>query len=164
MTLGETGLQFDTGSLVQFGQADTVVLTAIGGVLGEPDSDSGLTENDFCAGTTARFVRYGDLELVFTGDEGEPLVFSQWYADGHRDPTGLVTPEGLGESATVGFLEVTFPGAFVLVPPFEDDIVGIFAVTNPQTGGVLSGTTLGLDPDGVVTSIWAGDSCTRVFT
>ena len=40
VTLGETGLQFDTGSLVRFGQADTVVLTAIGGVLGEPDSDS----------------------------------------------------------------------------------------------------------------------------
>ena len=109
-------------------------------------------------------MRFGDLELVFTGDEGEPLVFSQWYADGHLDPTGLVTPEGFGESATVGFLEVTFPGAFVLVLPFEDDIVGIFAITNPQTGGVLNGTTLGLDPEGVVTSIWAGDSCTRAFT
>ena len=167
VTLGETGLEFDTGSLVQFGQSDTVVLTAIAGVLGEPDADSGLTQNDFCAGPTARFVRYGNLELEFTSsgdDEDSPLVFTQWYADGHRDPTGLVTPEGLGESATVGFLEVTFPGAFVLVPPFEDDIVGIFAVTNPQTGGVLNGTTLGLDPEGVVTSLWAGDSCTRVFT
>lgn len=164
VTLGETGLQFDTGSLVRFGQADTVVLTAIGGVLGEPDSDSGTIESDFCAGAAVRLVRFGDLELVFTGDEGEPLVFSQWYADGHLDPTGLVTPEGFGESATVGFLEVTFPGAFVLVPPFEGDIVGIFAITNPQTGGVLNGTTLGLDPEGVVTSIWAGDSCTRVFT
>ena len=88
---------------------------------------------------------FGDLELVFTGEEGEPLVFSQWYADGHLDPTGLVTPEGW-RIGTVGFPEVTFPGAFVLVPPFEGDIVGIFAITNPQTGGVLNGTTLGLDP------------------
>jgi hypothetical protein len=167
VTLGETGLAFDTGALVQFGQGDGVVLATIAQVLGDPDSDSGPTENDFCVGPSARFVRYGNLELVFTspGDDPEdPLVFSQWYADGHTDPTGLVTPEGLGESSTVGFLEVTFPGAFVLIPPFEDDIVGIFAITNPQTGGVLNGTTLGLDPEGVVTSLWAGDSCTRVFT
>ncbi|MEM8707283.1 MAG: hypothetical protein AAGE98_12550 [Actinomycetota bacterium] len=80
------------------------------------------------------------------------------------EPTGLVTPEGLGESATVGFLEVTFPNTLVLVPAFEDDIVGVFAITNPTTGAVLTGTTLGLDPNGVVTSLWAGDSCTRVFT
>ena len=167
VTLGETGLQFDTGVLVRFGQNEAAVLGSIAAVLGEADSDSGLIENDFCAGPTARFVRYGDLELVFTSSDDDaesPLVFTQWYADGHLDPTGLVTPEGLGESATVGFLEVTFPGAFVLVPPFEDDIVGIFAITNPQTGGVVNGTTLGLDPEGVVTSLWAGDSCTRVFT
>lgn len=167
VTLGETGLQFDTGVLVRFGQNEAAVVGSIAAVLGEPDSDSGPTENDFCAGSSVRFVRYGDLELVFTssGDEADsPLVFTQWYADGHLDPTGLVTPEGLGESATVGFLDVTFPGAFVLVPPFPDDIVGIFAITNPQTGGVLNGTTLGLDADGVVTSLWAGDSCTRVFT
>ena len=58
VTLGETGLEFDTGSLVQFGQGEEAVLTAIAGVLGDPDSDSGPTENDFCAGPTARFVRF----------------------------------------------------------------------------------------------------------
>ena len=85
-------------------------------------------------------------------------------ADGHLDPTGLVTPEGLGESATVGFLEVTFPNVLNLVPAFDDDIVGIFAVVNPTTGQRFNGTTLGLDPNGVVTSLWAGDTCARVFT
>ena len=78
--------------------------------------------------------------------------------------TGLVTPEGVGEAATIGLLEVTYGTAIVLVPAFEDDIVGVFAVTNPGTGAVLNGTTLGLDAEGVVTTLWAGDSCTRVFT
>lgn len=167
VTLAETGLEFDTGSLVQFGQSEEVVLAEIEQVLGSPERDSGPIPNDFCSGPTARFVRYGNLELVFTSSRDDPessLVFTQWYADGHLDPTGLVTPEGFGESSTVGFIEVTFPGAFVLVPPFEGDIVGIFAITNPQTGGVINGTTLGLDPEGVVTTLWAGDSCTRVFT
>ncbi|MEM9203694.1 MAG: hypothetical protein AAGC53_18795 [Actinomycetota bacterium] len=168
ITLGEAGLQFDTGALVRFGQGETFVLEQIESVLGEAEDDTGpIQSDDFCAGPIARFVRYGDLELVFTspGDDPDaPLVFSQWYADGHLEPTGLVTPEGLGESATVGFLEVTFPNAFVLVPPFEGDIVGLFAITNPQTGGVINGTTLGLDPEGVVTTLWAGESCTRVFT
>ena len=51
-----------------------------------------------------------------------------------------------------------------LVPAFDDDIVGIFAVVNPTTGQRFNGTTLGLDPNGVVTSLWAGDTCARVFT
>ena len=64
----------------------------------------------------------------------------------------------------VGFLEVTFPNVLDLVPAFDDDIVGIFAVVNPTTGQRFNGTTLGLGPNGVVTSLWAGDTCARVFT
>ena len=45
----------------------------------------------------------------------------------------------------------------------ENMIVGPM-VTNPGTRAVLNGTTLGLDAEGIVTSLWAGDSCTRVFT
>lgn len=182
VTLVETGLQFDLGTVVRFGDAEDDVIAAAEAVLGPAESDSGRSANDFCDGTVVRFVRWGNLELVFTGDPGpigenesppqdengdpivEPLEFSQWYADGHRTPTGLVTPEGVGESATIGLLEVTYGSAIVLVPAFEDDIVGVFAVTNPGTGAVLNGTTLGLDAEGVVTSLWAGDSCTRVFT
>jgi len=165
VTLVETGLQFDTGVVVQFGQLDDTVLLEAAAVLGDPDTDSGYVVNDFCDGALARFVKWGNLELVFTGGaNGSPVRFSQWYVDGHLSPVGLVTLDGLGESATVGFLEVTYPTAMVLVPAFPDDIVGVFAVTNPQTGAVLNGTTLGLDPQGVVTTLWAGDSCTRVFT
>ncbi len=178
VTLVETGLQFDTGVVVRFGDSEDDVIVATESVLGPADSDSGRSSTDFCDGTFVRFVRWGSLELVFTGDpapigegeddDGDPsravLEFTQWYADGHRTPTGLVTPEGIGESATIGLLHVTFANAIVIVAAFQDDIVGVFAVTNPGTGAVLNGTTLGLDPDGVVTSLWAGDSCTRVFT
>lgn len=187
VTLVETGLEFDTGVVLQFGDAEDDVLAATAAVLGAPDTDSGRSANDFCDGDTVRFVRWGNLELVFTGhagpigenqsgtgDEGdddadgspvlEPLEFSQWFADGHRAPTGLVTPEGVGESATIGLLQVTYGAALQLESVFEDDIVGIFAVTNPQTGAILNGTTVGLDPTGVVTSLWAGESCSRIFT
>ena len=182
VTLVETGLQFDTGTVVRFGDSEEDVINAAEAVLGPSDSDSGRASTDFCDGTVVRFVRWGSLELVFTGDPGpigeeeevsadqkiaplvETLEFTQWYADGHRAPTGLVTPEGVGESATVGLLRVTYGKALVIVPVFADDIVGVFAVTNPSTGAVLNGTTLGLDPDGVVTTLWAGDSCQRVFT
>ena len=166
VTLVETGLQFDTNVVVQFGQDSEIVLLEAAAVLGDPDEDSGFVAHEFCAGTRSRFVRWGDLELVFTEEVADSNVgnFSQWYVDGHNSPTGLVTLDGLGESATVGFLEVTYGEALAIVAAFEGDTVGIFAVTNPGTGGVLSGTTEGLHPEGVVSTLWAGDSCTRAFT
>ena len=161
----ETGLALDTGTIVPFGQGEQLVIAELASILGEPVADSGESQTEFCEGASVRFVRWGNLELVFTNTgEGTPRRFTQWFADGHLDPTGLVTPEGLGESATVGFLEVTFPNVLDLVPAFDDDIVGIFAVVNPTTGQRFNGTTLGLDPNGVVTSLWAGDTCARVFT
>lgn len=166
VTLVEKGLQFDTNVVVQFGQDAEIVLDETAAVLGDPDDDSGFIEMEFCAGTRTRFVRWGNLELVFTEEvaDSNEGTFSQWYADGFTDPTGLVTPEGLGVTATVGFLEVTYGSALAIVPAFEGDVVGLFAVTNPGTGGVLSGTTEGLHPEGFVTTLWAGDSCTRAFT
>ena len=165
VTLVETGLALDTGTIVPFGQDEQLVIAELASVLGDPVADSGESQTEFCEGASVRFVRWGNLEVVFTNtDEGMPRRFTQWFADGHLDPTGLVTPEGLGESATVGFLEVTFPNVLDLVPAFDDDIVGIFAVVNPTTGQRFNGTTLGLDPNGVVTSLWAGDTCARVFT
>jgi hypothetical protein len=164
VTLVETGLALDTGTIVSFGQDEQLVIAELASILGDPVTDS-ESQTEFCEGTSVRFVRWGSLEVVFTNtDEGTPRRFTQWFADGHLDPTGLVTPEGLGESATVGFLEVTFPNVLDLVPAFDDDIVGIFAVVNPTTGQRFNGTTLGLDPNGVVTSLWAGDTCARVFT
>jgi hypothetical protein len=164
VTLVETGLALDTGTIVPFGQDEQLVIAELASILGDPVTDS-ESQTEFCVGTSVRFVRWGSLEVVFTNTgEGTPRRFTQWFADGHLDPTGLVTPEGLGESATVGFLEVTFPNVLDLVPAFDDDIVGIFAVVNPTTGQRFNGTTLGLDPNGVVTSLWAGDTCARVFT
>ncbi len=164
VTLVETGLALDTGTIVPFGQDEQLVIAELASILGDPVTDS-ESQTEFCEGASVRFVRWGSLEVVFTNtDEGTPRRFTQWFADGHLDPTGLVTPEGLGESATVGFLEVTFPNVLDLVPAFDDDIVGIFAVVNPTTGQRFNGTTLGLDPNGVVTSLWAGDTCARVFT
>ncbi len=96
--------------------------------------------------------------------DSEEGRFTQWYASELNDPTGLVTRDGLGIGATVGFLEVTYGDALVIVAALEGEDIGLFAVTNPGSGGVLNGITSSLDPEGEVTGLWAGDSCTRIFT
>lgn len=166
VTLVETGLQLEGGTLVLFDQSEETVFAALTDALGDPDGDSGFEESSFCFGTRSRFVTWGDLEVVFTEEEldsGEAR-FTQWYATGHDDPEGLVTISGVGVTATVGYLEVTLGGSLQLVAAIPDDPTGLFAATNPGSGGILNGTTTSRDPDGVVTSLWAGDSCTRIFT
>jgi hypothetical protein len=166
VTLVETGLQLDGGTLVLFDQSAETVFTALTDVLGEPDTDSELEESAFCFGARSRFVTWGDLEVVFTEEEldtGE-VRFTQWYTTGHDDPEGLVTISGVGVTATVGYLEVTLGGSLQLVAAIPDDPTGLFAATNPGSGGILNGTTTSRDPEGIVTSLWAGDSCTRIFT
>jgi len=162
ITLNPDGLYSSTIPVVQFGDAEADVLTELSGLLGAPTSDTGSTSNDFCEGDSARLVRWGNLEVVFTGEPDDRL-FTQWFADGVEQPEDLVTVEGFGVTATVGFMDVVFGLSYQLVPLNEGSIVGLFAVTNPATGAVLSGTTLGLDGNGVVTSLWAGDSCARAF-
>ncbi len=166
VTLVETGLQLEGGQLVLFDQREETVFAALTSVLGDPDSDSGFEESSFCFGARSRFVRWGELEVVFTEEEldtGEAR-FTQWYASGHEDPEGLVTFAGVGVGATVGFLEVTLGNSLQLVAAIPDDPTGLFAATNPGSGGLLNGTTSSRDPEGLVTSLWAGDSCTRIFT
>lgn len=186
VTLVETGLQFDTGSVVRFGQPMDTVIDEVRSVLGAPDSATNFRTTDACA-EGARSVRWGQLELVFLqdppvavpvdpesepgadGDDGTEFIpastgtFGQWYASGHTDPTGLVTKDGLGVSATVGFLEATYGASFMVVQPMEDDELGVFSITNPASGGVINGTTSDVIPQGRVLSMWAGDTCTRVF-
>jgi len=166
ITLAETGLQLEGGALVLFGQSEESVFAALTDVLGDPDSDTGLEESAFCFGARNRFVTWGDLEVVFTEEELDTgdARFTQWFASGHEDPEGLVTLGGVGVSATVGFLEVTLGGSLQLVAAIPDDPIGLFAATNPGSGGLLNGTTSTREPEGVVTSLWAGDSCTRIFT
>jgi hypothetical protein len=166
VTLSANGLLFDDGTIVQFGQSIEVVLAEAIESLGSPDEDTGFEIWESCIGTRTRSIRWGSLELIFTEEvaDSDTGVFTQWYTEGHNDPAGLVTLDGLGESATVGFLEVTFGDALVLLAAFEGGDIGLFAITNPSTGAVLNGITDGLHPEGVVTTLWAGDSCTRVFT
>jgi hypothetical protein len=166
VTLSETGLGLDGGGLVLFDQAEDTVFAALTDVLGDPDDDSGFEENTFCVGARTRTVTWGDLEVVFTEDEFESgeARFTQWYADGHDDPEGLVTLSGVGVTATVGYLEVTLGSSLSLVPAIPDDPAGLFAATNQGSGGILNGVTSTRDPEGVVTALWAGDACTRIFT
>ena len=165
VTLVETGLRLDGGEVLLFGQDAEVVIMALTGLLGEPDRDGGYEETSFCFGARSRFVAWGHLELVFTEEEPESgdARFTQWFADGRDDPEGLVTISGVGVTATVGFLEATLGGSLQLVEAIEGDPTGLFAATNPGSGALLNGTTTSRDANGTVISLWAGDSCTRVF-
>ncbi len=166
ITLVETGLQLDTATVLNFGQGDTEVIDLLNSALGAADLDSGWYETEFCLGSRTRIINWGDLEVVFTEDVlGSAIgTFSQWFVDGIDSPVGLVTIDGLGYGATVGFLDVTYGSALTIVEAIPDDPTGLFAVTNPASGGVLLGITTTLDPDGLVLSMWAGDSCTRIYT
>ena len=191
VTLVETGLQFDTGTVVRFGQPMESVLDEIRSVLGEPDSATNFKTTDACV-DGARSVRWGQLELVFRqdppvaipadpdgeptdgestdgeftdGDEGTEFIpastgtFGQWYVSGYTDPTGLVTKDGLGVSATVGFLEVIYGSSLELIQPTDGKELGLFSIRNPASGGVINGTTSDVNPEGRVIGMWAGDTC-----
>ncbi len=228
VTLVETGLQFDTGSVVRFGQSMAAVLSEVTSVLGPPDSATNFRASDGCA-QDSRYVRWGELELVFLqdpavavpveeagpddggtsdgavdsedgavgtsdgavdaedgavgtsdggvdsddsgvgGEAGTEFVpattgtFGQWYASGHTSPTGLVTRDGLGVSATVGFLEVIYGASFEVDQPVEEEELGVFSISNPASGGVINGTTSDVTPEGRVLNLWAGGACQRIF-
>ncbi len=166
VTLVETGVQLDNGTVLTLGQDAAAATDSISAVLGAPNADSGWIETEFCAGPRARVIRWGDFEIVLTEGvlDSEVGEFTQWYIDGIDNPGGLVTVDGLGYGATVGFLEVTYGAAFELFVAIEGDPSGLFVVTNPGSGGVLLGITDLRDPDGAVVAMWAGDSCTRIFT
>lgn len=166
VTLAETGLQLEGTDLLLFEQSDETVIEAVTAVLGEPDRDDLYEVIPFCFGERTRTVVWGDLELIFTEDvldSGEGR-FTQWYASGHKDPKGLVTFGGVGVGSTVGYLEVTLGGSLQLVEVIPGDPTGVFAATNPGSGALLNGTTTSLDPEAEVTALWAGDTCTRIFT
>jgi len=162
----ETGLQLDTGIVLTFEQDDTVVIAELEGALGPADLDSGWYLTSLCIGARTRILNWGDLEVVFTEDILDSGLgkFTQWFVDGITNPVGLVTIDGLGYGATVGFLDVRYGSAVTIVEAIPDDPTGLFAVTNPASGGVLLGITTTRDPNGVITSLWAGDSCTRIYT
>jgi len=166
VTLVETGLQLDTGAVLTFEQDDASVIAALEAALGPADLDSAWYLTSFCIGARTRILNWGDLEVVFTEDVLDSGVgkFTQWFVDGITNPVGLVTIDGLGYGATVGFLEMRYGTAATIVEAIPDDPAGLFAVTNPASGGVLLGVTTTRDPNGVVTSMWAGDSCTRIYT
>lgn len=172
VTLVETGLQLDTGTVIRFGQNGATVLDELAAVLGDPDDAGDWQATELCAGDQTRFVRWGRLEVVLEADadasddeidpdpDGE---FVEWYVDGAKDPVGLVTRDGLGVGATIGFLEVNYGSTLEIAPAFDGAIEGVFAVANSATGGLIVGVTDGLRPDDTVQEMWAGDACQRTF-
>ncbi|RMH68900.1 MAG: hypothetical protein D6683_16510 [Actinomyces sp.] len=164
VTLVETGLRLDDGTVLTFGEDGDMAVSALTGVLGAPDDDSGFVTTDFCAGVATRFLRWGALEVVIDRWSDDTTTFGQWDATGSRPPPGLVAIDGLGVGATVGFLEVTYGPALTIAPAVEGSPEGLFAVTNSVSGGEIVGLTTGLEPEDTVVELWAGDSCPRVFT
>lgn len=161
----DSGLRFAGGDILVFGAQSWEVVETTTAALGEPDYDSGLIVVSDCLGTRSRFVRYGSLELVFTETAEAPGIaaFSQWHLAEADELERFAAPGGLEPGSTVGSLQYTYGEELSIVAAFEGDTLGVFSVVSPAIGTAIYGLTEGIDSDGVVTSLWAGDSCTRVF-
>lgn len=166
VVLLDNGLRFVTGDSRSFGAQSWEVLETTTAALGEPDYDSGLIVVSDCQGTRSRFVRYGSLELVFTETAEAPgkAAFSQWHLGAADDLARFAAPGGLEPGSTVGSLQYTYGDDLTIVAAVEGDTLGVFSVESPGGGAALYGLTDGIDSDGVVSSLWAGDSCIRAFT
>ena len=161
VTLTAVGLMLDDGTVLRFGQGGDTVVDEITRVLGEPDDETEWEVVELCLGDRVRTARWGDLEVVLEETDGTGR-FGQWYAAGADEPEGLVDGAGLGVGATVGFLEVTYGEALQIDVFTEGEPEGIFGITDVDAdagtggGGVLIGSTTGLDPDATVTAVVGG--------
>jgi hypothetical protein len=158
LILGREGV-----GVAAFGEPADEAIGAVTAVLGEPDQDSGWVEPlsiGACAGTEARFVAWGALNLYFSDESpvaaGEPHFFSYSYGS-ERDlaaaPEGLATPEGIGLGTTVEFLRAAYDG--VVVEQGEEGLIAPTFYVDDRLSGRLTG---GADDD-LVTVIIGGDPC-----
>ena len=160
VALDVDGLVLDPGSpssqTVRFGTLGVTALDQLSGVLGDPDRDTGLNDDPDCDARVRR-LEWGDLRVVLlAGDEAipGPEAFVQWATVGSgSEPRGLVTPEGIGEGASVAQLLATYPDV-----AFLGTVFSIGAIDEPHIEGIVSST----EPDGEITKLFAGFGCDQL--
>jgi len=144
-----------------FGADPNEVIAYVSGVIGDPTEDSGWVDaiSRTCPGTEVRFVRWGDLTLLF-GDESEVESgrrhFFAWDF-GPADeidpsPAGLATPEGISIGSSVVDIGRVYPNATL----FEGDEL---ATASAQIDESLFAFLTDTRDLGVITAMVGGQGC-----
>lgn len=178
MTVELTGEGIQAGpTWVHFGFDDDDAIAAFEAVFGPATDDTGwldsLTDGweqfGVCPGPNVRGVRWGtatetSLQVLFTDSEsdfwteGVEHFFAYYYYDG-SNPTGLMTPEGIGVDSSVGQLKAAYEGPdFTFEEAFFDPSQGFWQYKPaPWTG--LWGYTTGIPDAFKVISVNGGRGC-----
>lgn len=131
--------------VVPFGSNEQVVLDALTPDLGSPDSD----EEAECPSGADQILRYENLTLVLSGG-----FFVGYLYDSPRGSElglSLATEEGLELGAPESELRDMYPTVEIAESSLGTEFFAEF--DRGSLGGLLS------EPNGVVTTIWAGDNC-----
>jgi hypothetical protein len=142
----ETGIVLADDGLVvvPFGSSEQIVRDALDPELGEPEDESAE-----CPSGADQILRYDNLTLVLSGG----FLVGYVYDSPRGDDLGLslATADGLVLSAPESELRELYPDVSI-----EESTLGTeFTVESDRgyLGGLLS------EPGGIVTAIFAGDSC-----
>ena len=148
-----------------FGTPAAEAVGAIGGLLGEPDLDTGwlpVEEVGACVGSEVRFVRWGSLQLFLTDGPSDwaPAGVRHLASYDHASALGtpvyeLRTADGIAIGTPVGDVRAIL-GSDAITG--EEGFAPVFTLDPPGPGYQWGGLS-GLDPTDVVESISGGFSC-----
>lgn len=165
LELSDEGLQAG-GTWVPFGTGDTETITAISGILGAPDRDSGwidsFSEYGTCPGSTVRGVHWDAFVVLFTEadtdfwTEGVPHFFGWYYTS---EPPELATTRGLIVGDTLGTLESLYGGPDLEIAENPFDPIGSIWLYDVVGWTGMWGYADGQDPTSAISSINGGRGC-----
>lgn len=152
---------------LEFGQDSDEVLGRLAATYGQPTDDTGFFVGDGtfgeCPGDSVRVVRWGPLNIVSVGPEGD-ADFVSYRLDlrygGITSPTtDIATLSGLRVGDTVGDLQSIYSG--FSIDFVVDEAVGLtFELRENQAGDVLLwGPVDSQAEDALVTGIYSKDHC-----
>lgn len=165
LELSDEGLQAGS-TWVPFGTGDAETITAISGILGTPNRDSGwidsFSEYGTCPGATVRGVHWGAFVVLFTQADtdfwtgGVPHFFGWYYTS---EPPELATTRGLIIGDTLGTLETLYGGPDLEVAENPFDPIGSIWLYDVTGWTGMWGYADGQDPTSAISSINGGLGC-----
>ncbi|HSJ71447.1 MAG TPA: hypothetical protein VLA29_07390 [Acidimicrobiia bacterium] len=165
LELSDEGLQVGS-TWVPFGTGDAETITAISGILGVPDRDSGwidsFSEYGTCPGSAVRGVHWDAFVVLFTEAEtdfwtaGVPHFFAWYYTS---EPPELATTRGLIIGDTLGTLEALYGGPDLEIAENPFDPIGYIWLYDMVGWTGIWGYVDGQDPTSAISSINGGLGC-----
>lgn len=160
------------GSVLPFGTTLEQARPALDAALGEPSTDTGVTESfgpyGTCPGTQLRVLEYagGALQLLFGDVDGDELTLYQWALTGEGSPSQAPRASALignaatfefGVGTTVAQLQQGAAPATVQVSPGDEIVPASFRLADQSSG--FFGYLTDAGPDGTATFVQGGLGC-----